>query len=328
MNTIARLDRQLPTDVAAWLDRPNDATREGTALLRAANQSLRDVKWPDPFNKTIHRVKLGDSRNLDFIEDESVALVVTSPPYWTLKQYERSGSQIGSMDDYSEFLSELGLVLAEVARVLVQGGRACINVGDVCLSRKDYGRHLIMPLHADIQVMARSIGLDCLTPIIWQKIANGKNEVTRSGSGFYGKPYQPGAIIKNDIEYILFLRKPGAYRNPSPLQKALSLLDEREMKAWFRSIWNDIRGASTKGGHPAPYPVALAERLIRMFSFAGDTVLDPFAGSGTTGIAAMRTGRNSIQVEIGEAYVDLMECRLLQETASIKRFACEVMVTR
>jgi site-specific DNA-methyltransferase (adenine-specific) len=252
---------------------------------------------------------------MSFVQSESIQLVVTSPPYWTLKNYETSRNQMGSLADYEDFLGELRVVLQEVERLLVKGGRACINVGDVCLSRKDFGRHLVMPLHADIQVMARSIGLDCLTPIIWQKIANGKNEVTRSGSGFYGKPYQPGAIIKNDVEYILFLRKPGAYRNPTPLQKALSLLSEAEMKSWFRSVWSDIPGASTKAGHPAPYPIALAERLIRMFSFAGDTVLDPFAGSGTTGVAAMRCGRNSLQVEIGASYVKLMEYRLRSEAA-------------
>ena len=106
-------------------------------------------------------------------------------------------------------------------------------------------------------------------------------------AGFYGKPYQPGAIVKNDIEYILFLRKGGGYRNASSLQKALSILTKEEMQSWWRSVWIDIRGASTRNGHPAPYPTKLAERLIRMFSFAGDIILDPFAGTGSTAIAAI-----------------------------------------
>jgi site-specific DNA-methyltransferase (adenine-specific) len=326
MNYIAKLEGKVPAAVASWLDDPNDATKDGAQRLRRANENLRTARWPEPFDRTTHTVRCGDARRMDFIQSGSVHLVVTSPPYWTLKDYETSGQQIGSLADYDAFLIELRQALSEISRVLVQGGRACINVGDVCLSRKDYGRHLIMPLHADIQVMARDVGLDCLTPIIWQKIANGKNESVRAGSGFYGKPYQPGAVIKNDVEYILFLRKPGGYRNPSPLQKALSLLDECEMKKWFRSVWSDLKGASTRQGHPAPFPIALADRLIRMFSFAGDMVLDPFAGSGTTGVAAVRAGRNSYQVEIGRRYIDLAQERIQREIANAQHATCELEV--
>jgi site-specific DNA-methyltransferase (adenine-specific) len=171
-----------------------------------------------------------------------------------------------------------------------------------------------MPLHADIQVRVRRFALDCLTPILWQKIANGVTEAEGNGAGFYGKPYQPGAIIKNDIEYILFFRKGGEYRSPSPLQRALSMLNRDEMRRWMRSAWSDIRGESTWRGHPAPFPVELAERLIRMFSFAGDTVLDPFAGTGTTAMAAVATGRNSISLEIEPKYLALAEERLREAT--------------
>jgi site-specific DNA-methyltransferase (adenine-specific) len=155
-----------------------------------------------------------------------------------------------------------------------------------------------MPLHADIQVRMRRIGLDCLTPILWYKIANGATETEGNGAGFYGKPYQPGQVIKNDIEHILFFRKGGRYRSVTPTQKALSMLTKSEMQSWFRSFWADIRGASTREGHPAPYPVELAERLIRMFSFAGDIVADPFAGTGSTAVAAIQAGRNSVNGEI------------------------------
>jgi len=137
-------------------------------------------------------------------------------------------------------------------------------------------------------------------------------EAEGNGAGFYGKPYQPGAVIKNDIEHILFLRKGGQYRSASPLQKALSMLSKREMQAWWRSIWTDIKGASTRLGHPAPFPVELAERLIRMFSFAGDTVLDPFAGTGSTGLAAMAAGRNSIGNEIEPQYFEIARRRLTE----------------
>jgi site-specific DNA-methyltransferase (adenine-specific) len=164
--------------------------------------------------------------------------------------------------------------------------------------------------HSDIQVRARSLGLDCLQPILWHKIANGATEAEGNGAGFYGKPYQPGGIIRNDIEYILFLRKGGEYRSVPALQKALSMLTQEEMKAWQRSIWSDLPGASTRDGHPAPYPVELAERLIKLFSFAGDTVLDPFAGTGSTSRGAIITGRNSIANEIEPAYLEIARQRI------------------
>jgi len=217
---------------------------------------------------------------------------------------------MGAIEDYGRFLDELDRVWKECARVLVGGGRICCVVGDVCIPRRFDGRHRVMTLHADIQVRARALGLDCLTPIFWHKIANGVTEAEGNGAGFYGKPYQPGAVIKNDIEYILFLRKGGEYRSVSMLQKALSMLTREEMHAWQRSIWADLRGASTRDGHPAPYPVELAERLVRLFSFAGDTILDPFSGTASTSLAAILTGRNSIGNEIESAYVQSAEKRL------------------
>jgi hypothetical protein len=139
-------------------------------------------------------------------------------------------------------------------------------------------------------------------PILWHKIANGATEAQGNGAGFYGKPYQPGGIIKNDLEYILFLRKGGEYRSAPMIQKALSMLTREEMQNWQRSIWTNLPGVSTRGGHPAPYPIELAERLIKLFSFAGDTVLDPFGGTGSTSQAAIIAGRNSIVNEIEPAY--------------------------
>jgi site-specific DNA-methyltransferase (adenine-specific) len=282
-------------------------------LLRA-NGILRNLPWPSPFDETTHCLRLGDARQLSWIPDSSVHLVVTSPPYWTLKEYEVNTSQLGAVADYEMFLGQLDKVWSECKRVLVPGGRICCVVGDICVSRKKVGRHYVMPLHADIQVRARRLGLDCLTPIHWQKIANGATEAEGNGAGFYGKPYQPGAIIKNDVEYILFLRKGGEYRSPSALQRALSMLSRGEMKTWMRSAWQDIKGESTRKGHPAPFPVELAERLIRMFSFAGDTVLDPFAGTGTTALAAIESGRSSISVEIEPKYLRIAEDRLKEAT--------------
>jgi len=292
---------------------PEDNTPEGLQALLAANRHYREVAWPDPFHATKHRLHLGDARDLSWIPDGSVHLVVTSPPYWTLKEYAPGNrDQMGHFKDYEHFLTELDRVWQECKRVLVGGGRICCVVGDVCIARKKGGRHYLVPRHSDIQVRARKVGLDCLQPILWHKIANGVTEVEGNGAGFYGKPYQPGGIIKNDIEYILFLRKGGEYRSAPTLQKALSMLTREEMKTWQRSIWSDLRGASTRDGHPAPYPVEVAERLIKLFSFAGDTILDPFAGTGSTSQAAIISGRNSIANEIEPAYLEIAQRRIVK----------------
>lgn len=283
----------------------SDNTPASLRKYREINAILRTVPWPAPYDRTTHRLHLGDARNLSWIKNESVHLVVTSPPYWTLKDYRHTEGQMGHIKDYELFLDQLDMVWKECERVLAPGGRICCVVGDVCLSRKKVGRHHVVPLHADIQVRARRLGLDCLSPIYWNKIANGVTEAKGNGAGFYGKPYQPGAIIKNDVEFILFLRKGGEYRKPKPLQKALSMLTKEEMQTWWQPIWSEIRGASTRNGHPAPYPVALAERLVRMFSFAGDIVLDPFSGTCATAVAAYRAGRNSISNEIDPVYFDI-----------------------
>lgn len=296
----------------------NDATPAGLAALRVANEQFRKVPWPAPYDATVHQLRQGDARDLSWLPDGSVHLVVTSPPYWTLKEYAENDRQMGAIADYDQFLAELDKVWAECARVLVPGGRICCVVGDVCVPRKRAGRHYVMPLHADIQVRARGIGLDCLTPILWHKIANGVTEAEGNGAGFYGKPYQPGAVVKNDIEYVLFLRKGGAYRTPQPMQKVLSMLTRQEMQAWWRSIWTDVKGASTRAGHPAPYPVELADRLVRMFSFAGDTVLDPFAGTGSTSLAALNAGRNSMGNEIEPAYLRIAHNRLLAASSELR----------
>ena len=296
-----------------------DNTPEGLQALLEANRYYRGVAWPEPYDRTSHRLHLGDARDLSWLPDRSVHLVVTSPPYWTLKEYTAGNeSQMGHFKEYGHFLEELDRVWSECARVLVGGGRICCVVGDVCIPRKKGGRHHLVPLHADIQVRARKLGLDCLMPILWHKIANGVTEAQGNGAGFYGKPYQPGGIIKNDIEYILFLRKGGEYRSAPMLQKALSMLTREEMQAWQRSIWTDLPGASTRGGHPAPYPIELAERLIKLFSFAGDTVLDPFAGTGSTSQAAIIAGRNSIANEIEPAYVELARRRIMSTARELR----------
>lgn len=266
---------------------------------------------------TQHQLFQADSRQLSFIPDQSVHLVVTSPPYWNLKKYQDHENQLGNIQDYGEFLKELDKVWWHCYRVLVPGGRVACVVGDVCLSRrKNNGRHTVVPLHAAIQEHCREIGFDNLSPIIWYKIANAQYEAKGNGAGFLGKPYEPNGVIKNDIEYILMERKHGGYRKPSVATRVLSVISDQNHKCWFQSIWSGITGASTRS-HPAPYPEEITERLIRMFSFVGDTVLDPFMGTGTTIISASKWGRNSIGVEIEPQYLGLAQKRITRETKSL-----------
>jgi DNA modification methylase len=176
-------------------------------------------------------------------------------------------------------------------------------VGDVCLSRRqNHGRHTVVALHSTISDHCRKLGFDGLAPIIWHKISNAVFEASGNGAGFLGKPYEPNAIIKNDIEYLLLLRKSGGYRSPSIDTRILSLISAANHKKWFQQVWTGVTGASTRD-HPAPFPLELASRLVRMFSFVGDTVLDPFVGTGTTSLAAAVYGRNSIGVEIDPTYL-------------------------
>jgi len=258
---------------------------------------------------THHKLILGDARKLNRIKDATVHLVVTSPPYWTLKEYNKTPGQLGSIADYERFLDELDRCWHECLRVLVPRGRLVIVVGDVLLSRRKHQRHQAVPLHADIQIRCRRLGFDNLAPIYWYKIASAAYEAEGNGAGFLGKPYEPNAVVKHDVEYILMERKPGSYRSPDPKTRLLSIIPADKHAIWFRQVWEDLKGESTRH-HPAPFPEELANRLIRMFSFVGDTVLDPFVGTGTTMVAAARAGRNSIGVEIDPSYISSARDRL------------------
>jgi modification methylase len=296
-------DEFVPEELAA-LGNPQTAIpaiAKDARLIGLIEEAIRRVP-------TCHDLCLGDARTME-LEPESVQLVLTSPPYWTLKEYRDADGQLGHVEDYETFLSHLDEVWGHCFRALVPGGRLICVVGDVCLSRrKNNGRHTVVPLHASIQEHCRRIGFDNLAPIIWHKIANAVYEV-ENGSSFLGKPYEPNAVIKNDIEFILMQRKPGGYRQPSVATRVLSVISDENHKQWFQQIWSGLTGASTRN-HPAPYPLELAERLIRMFSFVGDTVLDPFLGTGTTTLAAMRNGRNSIGYEIDGSYLSYARKRI------------------
>lgn len=304
-------DSHVPKEIGQLQNPQTDVPRiaKDKRLSRLIEQAIQNI----PTSHTLH---LADARHITGFPPESVHLVLTSPPYWTLKEYRRSEAQLGHIVDYEEFLVELEKVWKHCFRLLVPGGRLICVVGDVCLSRrKNAGRHTVVPLHASIQEHCRRIGFDNLAPIIWHKISNAAYEV-ENGSSFLGKPYEPNAVIKNDIEFILMERKPGGYRTPPVATRILSVISTENHKKWFQQIWTGLTGASTQY-HPAPYPLELAERLIRMFSFVGDTVLDPFLGTGTTTLAASKSGRNSIGFEVDPHYFELAEKRIAAETSSL-----------
>jgi site-specific DNA-methyltransferase (adenine-specific) len=257
---------------------------------------------------TRHSVHEADARELSFIGTESVHFVCTSPPYASLIQYPDHHGQLGNIASYEKFLDEMDAVWAECLRILVPGGRVACVVGDVCISRRKGGRHYVLPLSGDLQVRARKLGFDNLTPIRWQKVANIKLEASRS-SRFLGKPNLPNGVVKNDIEHILFFRKPGGYRKPTEEMERRSRIETEDYMRWFSPVWTDVTG-QLRRDHPAPFPMEIPRRLIRMFSFAGDTVVDPFAGTGTTALAALELGRNSVSVDIEPHYVTLIEQRL------------------
>ena len=213
----------------------------------------------------------------------------------------RSAGQMGDIEDYEEFLTELDKVWQHCFRALVPGGRLVCVVGDVCLSRrKNERRHTVVPLHASIQEHCRRIGFDNLSPIIWHKIANAVYEVDGTAAGFSASPtsrtrHQERHRVHSDAAQARRLSQPDAGH------ASAEVISAENHHKWFQQIWTGLTGASTRH-HPAPYPLELAERLIRMFSFVGDTVLDPFMGTGTTNVAAAHWGRNSIGVEVDPDY--------------------------
>ena len=305
------VSRYVPVELARMED-------PQTAIPRIA----KDAKSIELIERALHQVPTshwlyrGDARDMPEMQPESVHLVLTSPPYWTLKEYRNTDGQLGHVEDYDLFLHELDKVWKQCYEALVPGGRLICVVGDVCLSRRENGgRHTVVPLHSSIQEHCRKLGFDNLAPIIWHKISNAAFEV-EGGSTFLGKPYEPNAVIKNDIEFILMERKPGGYRAPDLSTKILSVISVKNHKRWFQQIWTGVTGASTKQ-HPAPYPLELAERLVRMFSFVGDTVLDPFMGTGTTTVASAKWGRNSIGYEVDRHYFKLAQKRISEETSSL-----------
>ncbi len=247
--------------------------------------------------KTSHMLINGDCRRMSLIKDGSVQLIVTSPPYWQLKDYGMD-AQIGFNDTYEQYINNLNVVWYECHRVLEDGCRLCVNIGDQFARSVYYGRYKVIPIHSEIIRFCEEVGFDYMGSIVWQKPTNMHTTGGQKVMGSY--PYPRGGIVKIDFEHILLFKKQGKVKSVEKSKREASKITDDEWNTYFSSHWN-FSGAK-QDGHIAVFPEELPKRLIKMFSFVEDTVLDPFMGSGTTALAAMNLGRNSIGYEINDSY--------------------------
>ncbi len=244
--------------------------------------------------ETSQRIIVADSRKMDELADNSVQLVVTSPPYWQLKEYGSEPGQIGFGQSYEQYVNNLNLVWSECARVLHPGCRLCVNIGDQFARAAHYGRYKVIPIRSEVIRFCESVGLDYMGAVLWRKVTS--TNTTGGGTVMGSYPYPRNGILKLDYEFILLFKKPGKAPAASDGQKEAARLSNEEWSEYFSGHWS-FRGERA-GNHLAAFPEELPRRLIRMFTFGAETVLDPFAGSGTTLVAATRLGRNCTGYEI------------------------------
>ena len=247
--------------------------------------------------KTTHEIVFCDSRNLNFLPDNSIHLIITSPPYWDRKNYDHD-DQIGFGQTYDNYLDSLKLVISELFRVLVSGRKMCVIVGDLYQSSKEHGRYKVISLSSDIIRISESLGFDYYGSIIWQKICKTKPSGGVHGCFMGSYPFPPNGIVTLDYEYILLFKIPGPSQKISKEIRYQSKITKREWEIFFTGHWR-IPGNRYKE-HPATFPIIIPRRLIDMYSFVGETVLDPFVGSGTTTLAARIQNRNSIGCELNK----------------------------
>lgn len=264
--------------------------------------------------QTKHNIITGDSRQMDFIEDHSVQLAITSPPYWQLKDYGTK-NQIGYHESYESYINSLNLVWKECYRVLENGCRLCVNIGDQFARSVYYGRYKVIPIRTEIIKFCESIGFDYMGAIIWQKRTTTNTTGGASLMGSY--PYPRNGILSIDYEFILLFKKLGKPTKPDKDIKTQSAMTTEEWKTYFAGHWNF--GGAKQDGHIAMFPEELPHRLIKMFSFVGDTVLDPFLGSGTTALAAKKLDRNSVGYEINEEFKPFIKRKLGVNTPEINQ---------
>lgn len=256
--------------------------------------------------RTTHTLINGDSRNLSLLPDKSVHLIITSPPYWQLKDYGND-EQIGFNDSYESYINNLNMVWAECNRVLHDGCRLCINIGDQFARSVYYGRYKVIPIRTEIIRFCETLGMDYMGAVIWQKQTT--MHTTGGGAVMGSFPYPRNGILKIDYEFILIFKKQGKAPVPSAEQKKLSEMTKEEWNKYFSSHWTF--GGAKQDEHIAVFPEELPRRLIKMFSFVGETVFDPFMGSGTTALAARNLQRNSVGYEINPDFKQYYEQKVV-----------------
>ena len=262
--------------------------------------------------KTTHKIIHGDSRKINLLADESVHLIITSPPYWQLKDYGTE-NQIGFHETYESYINNLNLVWQESYRVLHQGCRLCVNIGDQFARSVYYGRYKVIPIRTEIIKFCETIGFDYMGAVIWQKVTTCN---TTGGATIMGSfPYPRNGIVKLDYEFILLFKKQGISPVPTKEQKERSIMTKEEWNTYFSGHWY-FAGAK-QDGHIAMFPEELPARLIKMFSFTGETVFDPFLGSGTTALAARNLGRNSVGYEINHDFIPIIKGKLNYHQADL-----------
>ncbi|MEA1882873.1 MAG: DNA methyltransferase [Candidatus Marinimicrobia bacterium] len=262
--------------------------------------------------KTDHKIIIGDARKMDLIQDYSIHLIITSPPYWQLKDYG-NGSQIGFDDSYEDYINNLNLVWNECYRVLDDGCRLCVNIGDQFARSVYYGRYKIIPIRTEIIKFCETVGFDYMGAIIWQKVTTSN---TTGGATIMGSyPYPRNGILKIDYEFILLFKKPGKPKKIDKTIKEKSKMTKEEWNKYFSGHWNFSGEKQAK--HLAMFPLELPNRLIKMFSYVEDTVLDPFLGSGTTSLSAINLERNSIGYEINQEFLPIIKDKLGAENPTI-----------
>ena len=251
------------------------------------------------------RLYCGDARSMDELSASSVQLIVTSPPYWDIKDY-RHQAQIGLGQSYEEYLDQLRIVGLEVLRVLEPGRFLCWVIG----TRVSDGELKHIP--ADSIRIFSELGLVLRKEFIWAKPKGTQGLWQRGTTQFLrDKPYPGHANINIQHEYILVFQKPGAFPTRAGHELSQEFIKKTAWSVWEMSV-------SQVKGHPAPFPVELPRRLVRLFSYAGDLVLDPFAGTGTTLIAARELRRHGVGYEISPKFCRLAAELLAKDAAQLR----------
>lgn len=299
------LDSDFVYELMKWVEQDNPSN---LAIRRRVKDYLDEKeKVDDETPLIVQTVFMKSSERITELEDNSIHLVITSPPYWNLKNYGDQIKQMGYMESYDDYIRRLCNVLQESIRVTVPGGKLCINVGDVFTSSKHYGRYKVMAIHSRVIEFCEANGVDYVNSIFWKKIGKSIGGGGIKGGVMGSYPHPPNGIINNDVEYILIFKKPGKREKPSSEIVNRHIFTQEEWMEHFNQVWDDVRPASQRKGHPAVFPDLLPIRLIRMFSFEGETILDPFLGTGTTLKVAREMNRSGVGYEINPKYATLIK---------------------